>query len=165
MVDVQTISIAIASGGVFVAAVYYILQLRHQSKVRETDLAIRLNPVFSLSVIDWQQAAFKVANLQFKDFDDFVKKYGSLSTEKQETMAIHTICNFFEGIGLILKRNLVSAEIICDYWGESAIFMWEKLKPLIEGFREQYNMPRAWKPFEYLYNEMQKREQQLAKGK
>ena len=34
MIDIQTISIAIASAGVFVAAIYYILQIRHQSKVR-----------------------------------------------------------------------------------------------------------------------------------
>jgi hypothetical protein len=38
----QTVSIAIASAGVFVAAVYYILQIRHQTKIRQTDLVIRL---------------------------------------------------------------------------------------------------------------------------
>jgi len=34
MVDIQTVSIAIASAGVFAAAVYYILQLKHQTKIR-----------------------------------------------------------------------------------------------------------------------------------
>jgi len=42
MVDVQTVSIAVASAGVFAAAIYYILQLKHQSKVRQTDLLVRL---------------------------------------------------------------------------------------------------------------------------
>jgi hypothetical protein len=42
MVDIQTISIAIASAGVFGAAVYYVLQMRHQAKARQTDLIIRL---------------------------------------------------------------------------------------------------------------------------
>lgn len=42
MVDVQTVSIAIASAGVFVAAIYYMLQLRHQSKMRKTEMVMRL---------------------------------------------------------------------------------------------------------------------------
>jgi hypothetical protein len=33
----QIAFIAIASAGVFIAAVYYILQLRHQSKMRQTE--------------------------------------------------------------------------------------------------------------------------------
>jgi len=32
MADIQTVSIAIASAGVFAAAIYYIWQIRHQSK-------------------------------------------------------------------------------------------------------------------------------------
>ena len=163
MVDVQTVSIAIASAGVFAAAIYYIFQIRHQTRLRQTNLVIRLYSTFASE--DHRTAGKKVIWINYKDYDDFVKKYGSLSTEKQESMAIHTVCNFFEGIGLILKRNLVSTEIIWDYWSESAIFMWEKLKPLVEGFRKQANMPRAWEPFEYLYDEMKKREQQLARTK
>jgi hypothetical protein len=58
-----------------------------------------------------------------------------------------------------LKRNLVDIDMVRDYYGESAVLAWEKIKPLIEGFRKQYNMPRGWEPFEYLYNEMKKRGQ------
>jgi hypothetical protein len=36
MVDIQTVSIAIASAGVFLAAIYYILQIRHQTRIRQT---------------------------------------------------------------------------------------------------------------------------------
>ena len=42
MVDIQTISIAIASAGVFLAAIYYTIQIRHQTKMRHTDLVVRL---------------------------------------------------------------------------------------------------------------------------
>jgi hypothetical protein len=33
MIDIQTVSIAIASASVFVAAIYYIFQIRHQAIV------------------------------------------------------------------------------------------------------------------------------------
>jgi hypothetical protein len=33
------------------------------------------------------------------------------------------------------------------------------LKPIVEGERKDYNQPRSLEWFEYLYNEMKKREQ------
>jgi hypothetical protein len=46
MLDIQTVSIAIASAGVFAAAVYYIFQIRHQKKMRQSDLVLRLDATF-----------------------------------------------------------------------------------------------------------------------
>ncbi len=159
MVDIQTVSIMLASASVIAGTVYYAFQLRHQSKVREMDAIVRMNPSFSLSLIEWQQAAFKVASLQFKDYEDFVKKYSSFATETPTIMAIHAIANYIEAVGYLLKRKLVGIDYVKDCFGPTVILFWEKLKPVIEGFRKQYNMPTAWEPFEYLYNEMKKREQ------
>ena len=39
--------------------------------------------------------------------------------------------------------------------------MWEKLKPLVEGMRKQTNVPGYFEWFEYLYNEIKKRQQKL----
>jgi len=41
MVDIQTVSIVIASAGVFVAAIYYILQIRHQTRKRRRKAKLR----------------------------------------------------------------------------------------------------------------------------
>jgi hypothetical protein len=37
--------------------------------------------------------------------------------------------------------------------------MYEGMKPIIEGNREKFHTQRVFENFEYLYNEMQKREQ------
>jgi hypothetical protein len=42
VVDVQTVSIAIASASVVAGIVYYSLQIRHQTKARQTGLVMRL---------------------------------------------------------------------------------------------------------------------------
>jgi len=42
MVDVQTVSIVIASASVVAGVVYYALQIRHQAKMRQTDFIVRL---------------------------------------------------------------------------------------------------------------------------
>jgi len=48
--------------------------------------------------------------------------------------------------------------------GEVTIGIWEKralIKPVVEGFRKELDMPRIGEAFEYLYDEMKKREQKL----
>ena len=75
MVDIQTVSIAVASAGVFLAAIYYIFQLRHQSRVRQTDLTMRLYSTWGDESL--QKACATVVGLKFEDYDDYVKKYGT----------------------------------------------------------------------------------------
>ena len=167
VVDIQTASIVIASASVVAGVVYYAFQIRHQShmiqqqnKIRETDLAIRINPLFNLNAIEFQRAALKVMALEFKDYDDFVKRYGSLSTEAPESLAVHTMLNFFEGIGYLLKNNLVNIDLVWTYYGQADILVWEKIRPLLEGMAKQLDIPLDT-PAEYLYNEMKKRKQKL----
>ncbi len=165
MVDIIDASAILAAAGVLVGVIYYILDIRNQTKLRELDVFIRMNASFSLSLMEWQQASFEVSDLQFKDSDDFAKKYGSWRTKTPTMMAIHTIANYTDGIGYLLKRKLVGTDYVWDVYGPASIFFWEKLKPAIEGLRKEMNSPTVFEPFEYLYNEMKKREQQLASTK
>jgi hypothetical protein len=73
------------------------------------------------------------------------------------------VCIFFEGIGVLLHRKLVDTGLVADLFGSQIKFTWEKLKPTVEWGRVK--QPDLWQWFEYLYNEMKKREQQLAEIK
>ena len=72
MIDITEISAVLAAAGVLVGVVYYILEIRHQTKIRETDLEIRMNPVFNLTAIELQQAQLEVYALEYNDYDDFL---------------------------------------------------------------------------------------------
>jgi len=167
MVDIlllQTVSIAIASAGVFAAAIYYILQLRHQSKVRQTEL-LRIYSTFGSE--EFQKALTKTFNMEFKDYNDFVKKYSSPTgfLEKPEAIGMSTVNILFEEIGVLLSRKLIDLRLVDDLFGYVAIVVWEKIKPAVEGWRKQFQIPRSLQQFEYLYNEMKKREQKLQRSK
>jgi len=71
------------------------------------------------------------------------------------------VANFFEGAGVLLHRKLADIGTIADLLPVE--MTWEKMKPIVEGMRKQFNEPRFYEWFEYLYNEMKKREQQTAK--
>ncbi len=100
MVEVQTVSIAVASVGVLVAATYYLFSLRHQGKVREGDMIMRLYSYYCSE--EFSRASGRYLAAEFKDFDDFKEKYGVVG-ENPVTMAFTIVMTFFEGIGALLK--------------------------------------------------------------
>jgi hypothetical protein len=155
VVDIQTISIVIASASVVLAAIYYVLQIRHQTKIRQTDLIMRLYSIYGS--IEFQEAFWKFMNREYKDFDDYEKQYGWA-----ETVVIGT---FFEGIGVLLKRKLTNIQLVDDLFTTPIKLSWERMKPLVDDGRKHWNSPAAYEWFEYLYNEMKKREQQLQQSK
>ena len=97
--------------------------------------------------------------MEFKDYNDFVKKYSSPTgfADTPESIALGTVNLLFEEIGVLLNRKLIDRGLVDDLFGYIAIIVWEKIKPLVEGWRKM--TPRTLQQFEYLYNEMKKREQ------
>jgi len=74
MVDISAVSIAIASAGVFIAAIYYIFQIRNQTRIRQTDLITRL---YSLVISkEFLEAWEKVRDREIKNYSDYKEKYG-----------------------------------------------------------------------------------------
>jgi hypothetical protein len=157
MVDTQTISIAIASASIVAGVVYYALQIRHQSKVRQTDLVVRLYS--ALSGRELQEAYFTVMNLQFADYDDFMKKYAVDVPAVPMVQLLAQVCKFFDGVGVLLYRGLVDIGLVDDLFHTEVTRLWEKVKPIAEGRRKELNQPTYVQSFEYLYNELKKREQ------
>lgn len=156
MVDIQTISIVTASAGVFLAAVYYIIQIRHQSKVRQTDLTMRMYTSWVSEELT--KPWLKVWNLEFTDYDEFKKKYGTYLSDNPENTALLSVINSFTIIGLLLQRKLIDPELVSHL---PVLMTWNKVRPVIEGVRKESNDPSWYYEFEYLYNEMKKREQKL----
>ena len=155
MVDIQTISIAIASAGVFAAAIYYILQIRHQTQMRQTDLIMRLYSHYGSE--EFQKALDKFRRRKAKDIHDYEEKYGAA-----EFIVIGT---FFEGIGILLHRKLIDIGLVDDLFTAPIKMSWDKMKDTIIEFRKELGQPTIFEWFEYLYGEMQKREQKLQQSK
>ncbi len=73
------------------------------------------------------------------------------------------LAGFFEGLGILLRRKLIDLALGDDLFSSDMLLTGHKMKPIVEGGRKQFNQSRISEWFEYLHNEMQKREQQLAK--
>jgi hypothetical protein len=160
MVGVTEISAVVAAAGVLVGVAYYVLDMRHQSKVRQTDLTVRL---FSqVCSKEFMEAIHKLLSAEYRDYSDFVKRYGGVLSEDPVSVAYSMVCMYHEGMGVLLKRKLVDVDLIRDLFNVTS--WWEKLKPIIYGVREERHQPSYYEWFEYLVNEIKKREQKLRAG-
>ena len=157
MVGITEISAVVAAVGVLVGVLYYVLEIRHQSKMRKTDLVIRLaDDMRSAEVV----AAFaEMYGADFKDYDDFVKKYGMPFSKNQIPMSVIMIGNYFEELGVLFSNKLLDAHLVDQLFPISTA--WEKMEPVIKGLRTEYYVEAYYEWFEYLSNEMKKREQKF----
>jgi len=159
VVDIQTVSIVIASASVVAGVVYYALQLRHQTKIRQTDLVMRLHSTWGSK--EHLEALSKFMMMEFKDYNDYKKKYAPTGfPEKPEAIAFATVSVFFHGVGILLYMKLIDINLVARLFPTAPIYTWEKMKPIVEGFRRERH-PQLYAEYEYLYNEMKKREQRL----
>jgi hypothetical protein len=162
--DIATISTVIAAISVVVGVLFAILQMRDAAKNRKTGLIIQLNPSLRVSHNEMTDAESKLLSLEYEDYDDFKKKYGDLMSEGEARKAISVMGGWFEGMGFLLHRQLLDIGIVDYVTGgvEGVKMLWDKMNPILEGYRKEYNLPKAPLPWsEYLYNELQKREQTL----
>jgi len=157
MVDITEISAIVAAIGVIVGVVFTVLELRNITKARQTDIFWRLYQSFNTK--EYLEAWMKVFNLEFRDYNEFTKKYGLLFSEGSVSGAMNMVGNLFEGTGILLNKRLIDFDLV--YRTLPVNVTWEKMKPIAEGARKQYGMPSLFEWFEYLYNEMKKRKKEV----
>ncbi len=158
MLDIPSIAGIVAAIGVIIGVIFTIEELRALVKTRQTDLVVRLYSTFGSK--EFQKAAWTVSTLEFKDYNDFVEKYGP-ETNIEAWSTWNSLAAFFEGVGVLAKRKLIAMNLVDDMMSSGIVLLWEQMGPIVEEMRKQYERPQIWEWFEYLYNEMQKREQRL----
>ena len=151
VLDVTEGSAIIVAIGVLIGVAYYVLEMRHQEKMRKTDLIIRLYSTQQSK--EFEEAILRIWNLEFQSYDDFVNKYGRWNSETEVYTALRMIGSFYELLGILFSKNLLDATLVSHTFGISIEITWEKIRPLVEGSRKIYGRYLYYN-FECLYNEI-----------
>jgi len=159
--DIPAISVVIASASVIGSAIYYMIETRHQRRIRQTESIIRLSPWFSLDAKEIQEAISNVCSLEYTDYKDYLAKYAG----KPEQISLKLLGNYFEGIGLLVYMKLVELDIVFNFWGDVAESVWDGNEELINGMREDSDTPFTFQYWEFLVKEFKKRKMALNKNK
>jgi hypothetical protein len=154
MVDIIEISAMVAAAGVLVGVAYYILDMRNQSKLRQTDILSRFYS--KLTDRDFLEAWQRFNDFELKDYVASREKHGSVGFFTVDNQMVLKAC---DEVGVLLMRKLVDINLVDLLLRDQTYFVWEKAKPFIEDARKTDTMPNLGAGLEYLYNELKKREQ------
>ncbi len=105
---------------------------------------------------DYREAILKVLNLDFKDYEDFLKKYGPYLSDSPTMKALAKINILYDSLGGLIRKKLIDPKLVYGFFGPAILKNWEKVKPIIEGYRRASNQPTYFDDFEFLYNELRK---------
>jgi hypothetical protein len=161
ILDIQTISVVIASASVIGSVVYYLIETKHERRLRQTESIIRLSPWFNIGAKEIQEAINNVCSTEYIDYEDYLAKY----TGKPEQTALKLLGNYFEGVGLLVYMKLVEREIVFNFWGDVAESVWDDNEELINGMRKDIGTPFTFQYWEFLVKEIKKRKITLIRNK
>jgi len=151
VLGVTEISAIVAAGGVLIGVAYYILDMRNQARIRQMDLTMRLyEGLLTQGIIRY---LYKMKTLDDKEYSDYINKEDGWSE-------LMTISTYHEEVGFLLHKKLLPINMAKELFAESTKRIWEKNELWL---KKAHSDKAFW--FEYLYNEMKKREQKLQQSK
>ena len=158
MVDVQTVSITVASASIVIAVIYYVFELRHQTKMK--DMEIGRMVAQDLNSEQGAQRYSIMMNMEWKDYDDFMEKYSSRSNPEIFSKWIAQFMAW-DTLGFFIKHKVVKTELLYELGGWIAIRVWEKYKDIIQHMREESSAHALrgedfWSNAEFFVQEMQR---------
>jgi hypothetical protein len=153
MVDAQTIGVLVTAASVTVAAVYYIMNLRETTKNRRATLS--MNVLQSFFSEEGNHRMMDLLNMQWSDFDDYVKKYdSSVNVENYaKRQAYWQTCDL---LGYLYKTGVLDIQTIYNVGGFGILLVWRKFKTIIEEYRRWEYPSDYLGNFEYLANVLSK---------
>jgi hypothetical protein len=170
MVDLtilQPISWFAASIGVCVAAAYYIMNLRTQQKninatleTRQADILQRYLQIGTSK--EYTEAWYDLVFWQnFLTIQEWREKYGFQNPEHYTKLA--AMLNYYDTLGGLLRKGLVSLDLLMSMQQPlHLVCVWERLEPVVKGFRITYKDESIYGNIEYLFTQYMEHHPKMA---
>jgi hypothetical protein len=135
---------------VTIGVIIALLQLRNQNRLRQLEIVMRLYSTFG-------QEGFichynRIAAWDYTTYEQY-RERGS----EEDATALLVVGVFFENMGLLLKRELATIDLLDDLLSSPILESWPRVRPIAQGVREQYGHPAWFEWYEFLYDSMYKR--------
>jgi hypothetical protein len=149
MIEISVIRDLVTIFGVIAGFSYYVMTVRNQNKTRQAQLFMQ---IFSRQYdIEQRRSLHLIQNMEYDGYDDFMDKYG-LENNPDTFLRMSSLGTYFEGIGVLVKRNLVDPTMVDDLMSGRIVEYWETIGPMTLAHRERTGDYEAYEHVEYLYN-------------
>ena len=160
--DVQTATIVITGISIVIGVILSLNSRKQELETRQAQLFMEVYNRWSSP--EFTQA-YRIARYQYTytGGEDYLRDVSDSALGKIDPnlyISIQTLATYFEGIGVLVKRNLIDIELVEDLFAGRFIWIWEHFGiPSASIVREQQNDPLLYDGMEYLYREMKRRQQ------
>ena len=143
MIDVPTASAIVVAVSVILGLGFTMLELRHLTQTRRTDVIMRIYDRFGS-----------------KEMVEAINSVGQLRSQSPELppktalTGVTQVAVIFEGLGVLLEQNLIDIKLVDSLFGPTLVSLWEPIQPVIQGMRKSLKEPSFFSHFEYLYNRL-----------
>ncbi|MDA4124588.1 MAG: hypothetical protein OK438_03955 [Thaumarchaeota archaeon] len=141
MVDLGILLTAVSTVAVLLGVIIGVRELRHFTRVREADVIRAISE--KVSDPDFVRNFILITKMQYKTYDEI--------EGRPEEVAMIIWLTFIEGLALLVKRGIVSLDVVDDYWHGTVRTVWTKCEPILRSYRVKYNFPEIGEWAEYLY--------------
>jgi hypothetical protein len=149
MVDIQIISSVLASFSVIFGVIAWLYQMRENRKINQASLFMQIfDRQFSK---ENRENLYYIDSMEYRDFDDAVDKYG-IENNPDGYFRFSSMMTYYEGIGVLVKRNLVDPTMVDDLMSGPIIRHWEKVRDYVEENRRRTGYYEAGEHAEHLYH-------------
>ena len=164
------------TAGILVGIFYYIMVLRNQQKnqeisiksqaqateTRQAQLFMQLfdrwsDPVFAKVYGDYRYKNCASVNNDPNEISKIAIESLFESYNPEVWIPIQTLAQYFEGISILVQKNLLDIETVERLLSGRLIWYWDATEKFIEQVRERINDPLMYKDMEILADEMKKR--------
>jgi hypothetical protein len=157
----QTVFQFLQTASIMVGITYYVLTLRNQRRNQEETLETRqaqfYMQIYNQGVNDrnFIEAFLRIQSLEWSNSQEFLETINYENPETRENaIALTTLVGYYEGVGTLVKENMLSIRWIALLFGSWTRIFCEKIKPVAEDARVHNKAPRTFSETEYLYNEL-----------
>jgi hypothetical protein len=123
-VSLQMIRDIVAIFGVIAGFTYYVMTVRNQNKARQAQLLMDLYESYRST--ESRRQSLEIQSWEWKDPNEFFEKY-SQYVNPDAWATWEAKASFFNGIGILLKRNLIDIELLDELLTSSVNRHWNML--------------------------------------
>ena len=134
---------AMTSVALIIGVIVGVLQLRGLRAQRHLEQVLRAYMPFLEENLT--RAYWHVHNWDFTTFDDFQRR-----AALEDWTDMDQVTTFFEMMGVFYKRGVADLDLLDDLFAGSLLLMWDRLAPLIRGYRVAENVHDYGLRFEIL---------------
>ena len=158
LVTLQTISYIAGAIGVCIGGLSFAFNMRaSQRNMKQTLETRKLSFVTSITnqllSEEGQRRYGELLNMEWTDYDDFEKKYGSDYNLDNYAKRMN-VWKFYNTLGMLLREKLIEPEVLYRINDINPCLMWSKFKDIIVEQRKRYGGKDTLSDFELLNDEI-----------